>query len=255
MEDQSAPSGMSSRFLIIFDFDETIVHMNSDDAVVQVAPGKQLPDWLKDSFRPGHFNENTHRVLAYMAEQGVSVEAIRSAVEQIPPSPGILNLFQFLQAHPQDFETVLVSDANMYFIEAWLHRAGARQLFLKIFTNPASINTKGQLQLLPYHSHNCPSCPDNMCKQVILQDYLARRTKERGCPFQRVCYVGDGANDFCPSLALGPSDVAFPREGYPMHKMITATQQGEPPGFKAAMVPWVSGEDVVAHLKRLVEER
>ncbi|KAJ8251248.1 hypothetical protein GJAV_G00218940 [Gymnothorax javanicus] len=251
----SAPPPSNKRFLIFFDFDETIVDESSDDVVVEAAPGQKLPGWLKDTYRPGHYNEYMQRVLAFMAEQGVSEGAIRSVIEKIPASPGMKALFQFLSSHSQDFEIVLVSDANMFFIESWLHKVGARQLFLKIFTNPASFDGKGRLRLGPYHSHDCPRCPENMCKQVIVREYVAQRAAERGRPFQRVFYVGDGANDFCPSLVLGARDVAFPRREYPMHTLIAELTAARPAEFQAAVVPWESGEDVVDRLKKLVEER
>ena len=64
-----------------------------------------------------------------------------------------------------------------------------------------------------------------MCKQHILRDYLGRRSDERRRPFQRVFYVGDGANDVCPCLALGTADVAFARRDFPMHRILTHMQQ------------------------------
>ncbi|XP_038592311.1 probable phosphatase phospho1 [Micropterus salmoides] len=244
------------RFLVLFDFDETIINENSDDAVVRALPAKQLPDWLKNSYREGHYNEHMQKVLAYMAEQGVSGDSIRSAVEKIPPTPGLLNLLQYLQSHQQDFELAVVSDANMYFIETWLERAGVRHLFRKIFTNPASFDATGRLVLLPFHSHSCSHCPDNMCKQVILREYLAGRRKERGgAPFQKVFYIGDGANDICPSLALGPRDTAFPRRDFPMQRLLLEMQESQAAKFKANIVPWVSGEDIVDCLKKIMEER
>lgn len=243
-------------FLVLFDFDETIINESSDDAVVRALPSKRLPDWLKNSYREGHYNEHMQKVLAYMAEQGVSKGSIHSAVEKIPPTPGLLNLLQYLQSHQQDYELVVVSDANMFFIETWLEQAGVRNLFRKIFTNPASFDAKGRLVLLPFHSHSCSSCPDNMCKQVILREYLAKRQKERGgASFQRVFYIGDGANDICPSLALGPQDTAFPRRDFPMHKLLLEMQQSQAAKFKSNMVPWVSGEDIVDCLKKIMEER
>ncbi|XP_017295043.1 probable phosphatase phospho1 [Kryptolebias marmoratus] len=242
------------RFLVLFDFDETIIGESSDDAVIRLLPGQQLPAWLTNSFREGHYNENTQKVLAFMAEQGVSEESIRSAVEKIPAAPGVLKLLQFLQSRQQDFELVVVSDANSYFIQAWLERAEVRHLFRKIFTNPAGFDTNGRLVLLPYHSHSCPRCPDNMCKQAILREYVADRQRERGgAAFQKVFYVGDGANDVCPSLALGPQDVAFTRRGFPMHRLLVELQRSA--GFKANVVPWVCGEDIVDCLERILKER
>lgn len=250
-QSRAAPQ-QQQRFLVLFDFDETIINESSDDAVVRALPGQQLPAWLKNSYREGHFNEHMQKVLVYMAEEGVSKNSIQSAVEKIPPTPGLLNLFKYLQNNQQDFELVVVSDANTYFIETWLEHAGVRHLFRKIFTNPASFDATGRLVLLPFHSHSCSCCPDNMCKQVILREYLAGRQKERGgAPFQRVFYIGDGANDICPSLALGPQDTAFPRRDFPMHRLL----QSQAAKFKANIVPWVSGEEIVVCLKKVMEER
>ncbi|CAG00846.1 unnamed protein product, partial [Tetraodon nigroviridis] len=238
------------RFLVLFDFDETIIDESSDDAVVRALPSQRLPDWLKNSYREGHYNEFMQKVLAYMAEEGVSEGSIRSAVEKIPPSPGLLGLFEFLQSNLKHFELAVVSDANMFFIQTWLEHAGVRHLFWKIFTNPASFDDAGRLVLLPFHSHLCSRCPDNMCKQAILREYLSVRQKERGgVPFQRVFYIGDGANDVCPSLALGAWDTAFPRRGFPMHRLL----QSEAGKLKANVVPWVCGEDIVDCLKKVVE--
>ncbi|XP_037546991.1 probable phosphatase phospho1 isoform X2 [Nematolebias whitei] len=242
------------RFLVLFDFDETIISENSDDAVIRVLPDQQLPAWLTNSFREGHYNENMQKVLAFMAEQGVSKESIHSAVEKIPPTPGFLKLLQFLQSHIQDFELVVVSDANTYIIQTWLKHAKVLHLFTKIFTNPGSFNAKGQLVLLPFHSHSCSCCPENMCKQVILQEYLTDRQMERGgTTFQRVFYIGDGANDVCPSLVLGPQDIAFTRRNFPMHRLLVGMQQSAK--FKANIVPWVCGEDIVDCLEKIVKER
>ncbi|XP_072228897.1 probable phosphatase phospho1 [Leuresthes tenuis] len=243
------------RFLVLFDFDETIICESSDDAVVRVLPGQQLPTWLTDTYREGHYSEFSQKILTYMADQGVSEESIHSAVKKILPSPGLLNLLQFLQNHQQDFELVVVSDANMFFIETWLEHAGLRPLFRKIFTNPGSFDATGRLVLQPFHSHSCSRCPVNMCKQAIIREYLVDRQKERGgTPFTRVFYIGDGSNDVCPCQALGPEDTAFPRRDYPMHTLLVEMQQSQSPKVKANIVPWVSGEDIVDCLKKMMEE-
>ncbi|XP_074512325.1 putative phosphatase phospho1 isoform X1 [Sebastes fasciatus] len=255
MASNSTNISSDKRFLIFFDFDETIVDETSDDVVVQAAPGQHLPAWLKDTYQPGRYNEYMQRVLAYLAEQGVTESDIRSHMEKIPTTPGMLTVFQFLRTRAaQDFEVVLVSDANTFFIESWLRSKGARQLFHRIFSNPATFNKDGRLVLRPFHSHDCPRCPDNMCKQVVVRDYVARRTQERGRVYQRLFYVGDGANDFCPATFLGPRDVVFPRRDFPMHRLITETHEAMPGEFKAVTVPWGSAEEVVARLRKLQAE-
>lgn len=252
-----APPPNDRRFLIFFDFDETLVDECSDDAVVNAAPGGSLPGWLKDTYRPGRYNEYMQRVLAYLAEQGVTPGTIINTIERLPPCPGIPALFRFLMSRPpRDFEIVCVSDANTVFIEAWLQKLGFRNLFHRIFANPAHFDDNGQLQLRPFHSHSCLRCPVNMCKAEIVHQYTAQRVRERGGRrYQRVLYVGDGANDFCPSLTLLPQDTAFPRRDFPMHRLIQEMGEAKPGEYKASVVPWSSGEDIINRLRKIVEER
>ncbi|XP_041943177.1 probable phosphatase phospho1 [Alosa sapidissima] len=247
-----AVPGEGGRFLVVFDFDETLVNESSDDAVVRTAPGQVLPDWLRASYREGRYNEQMQRVLAYLAQQGVTESAIRAEIQRIPETPGLSALLDFLRAHARHFDCAVISDANSYFIEAWLQQAGARQLFLEIFTNPAHFDTSGRLVLAPCHAHSCPRCPDNMCKQRILRDFLSRRSVQRRRPYQRVFYVGDGANDVCPCLALDTQDVAFARRDFPMHRLLTSTHTAQ---VNASVQPWSTGHDVMQHLQRALEER
>lgn len=244
---------MAARFLFLFDFDETLIAENSDNSVVRAAPFQRLPVSLSKSHHPRFFLEHSQRIMTFLNESGVTEDAIRAAIKQIPASPGGTALLNFLLAR-DDFECVVVSDANSYFIETWLEHVGAQKIFTKVFTNPAVFDTNGRLVLRPFHSHSCPKCPENMCKQVILRDYANSRALERGEPFQRVFYIGDGENDICPTLALGPNDAVFPRRGFPMHRIIQDLQETQPGVYKPSVVPWERGEDVVEYLRKVVAE-
>ncbi|NXS13922.1 PHOP1 phosphatase, partial [Neodrepanis coruscans] len=241
------------RYLLVFDFDETIVDENTDDSIVRAAPGRALPESLRQSLRQGSYNQYMQRVLAFLGDQGVTAGDLRAVYEAVPLSPGMPELFQFLSKHRELFELVLVSDANTFGIEAKLRAAGVHSLFRKIFSNPAGVDKRGYLTLGPYHSHKCPECPANMCKRQILAEYLAERARE-DAEFERVFYVGDGANDFCPSVALTSSDVAFPRKGYPMHRMTQEMEQKQPGAFRAAVVPWESAAEVARYLQELLKK-
>ncbi|NXO81617.1 PHOP1 phosphatase, partial [Sitta europaea] len=236
------------QFLLVFDFDETLVDENSDESVLR---GRALPEPLRQGPRGGSYNEHMQRVLAALGEQGVRPADFRAVYENIPLSPGMAELFQFLSKHHELFELVLISDANTFGIEAKLRAAGVRSLFRKVFSNPASFDRRGFLTLGPYHSHKCL---DNMCKRKILSEYLAERARE-DVEFQRVFYVGDGANDFCPAGTLTAADVAFPRKGYPMHRLIQESQEKQPGAFQAAVVPWESAVEVARYLQELLCRR
>ncbi|XP_066060910.1 phosphoethanolamine/phosphocholine phosphatase [Chamaea fasciata] len=235
-------------FLLVFDFDETLVDENSDDSVLR---GRALPPALRHDADAASYNQHMRRVLAWLGEQGVRPADLKAVYESLPLSPGVPELLRFLSKHRQLFEVVLISDANVFGVEAKLEAAGARSLFRKIFSNPAGVDRRGFLTLGPYHSHACPRCPANMCKGKILGEYLRERARE-DVEFRRVFYVGDGANDFCPAGILREEDVAFPRKGYPMHRLIREGQEERPGEFRAAVVPWESAVEVVRYLQELL---
>ncbi|NXR83683.1 PHOP1 phosphatase, partial [Pycnonotus jocosus] len=245
------PRSPRPRFLLLFDFDETLVDENSDDSVLRLLRGRALPEPLLHGPRSGSYNQHMQRLLAWLGEQGVSPAELRALYESLPLSPGMAELLQLLSKHRESLELVLISDANVFGVEAKLRAAGALSLFRKIFSNPASVDGRGVLVLGPYHSHRCPRCPPNMCKGKILSEYLEQRARE-DVEFQRVFYVGDGANDFCPAGILREEDVAFPRKGYPMHRLI---QEEQPGAFRAAVVPWESGAEVARYLQEVLGGR
>nr|XP_035157188.1 phosphoethanolamine/phosphocholine phosphatase isoform X4 [Callithrix jacchus] len=245
MAAQGAP-----RFLLTFDFDETIVDENSDDSIVRAAPGQRLPESLRATYREGFYNEYMQRVFKYLGEQGVRPRDLRAIYEAIPLSPGMGDLLQFVAKQGSCFEVILISDANTFGVESALRAAGHHSLFRRILSNPSGPDARGLLALRPFHTHSCARCPANMCKHKVLSDYLRERAHD-GVHFERLFYVGDGANDFCPMGLLAGGDVAFPRRGYPMHHLILEAQKAEPSSFRASVVPWETAADVRQHLQQL----
>ncbi|XP_043910899.1 phosphoethanolamine/phosphocholine phosphatase [Protopterus annectens] len=245
-------ASVKQKYLIIFDFDETIINENSDDSVIRAAPGGTLPDWLRNSLKDGFYNEYMQHVFEYLGEQGVQEEAIRNEYSKIPLSPGMLNIFNFLMKNSGLFEIILISDANMFGIEATLKAIGFHSLFRKIYTNPAHFDKRGYLVLRPYHSHTCTKCPANMCKRKIVTEYLTERAQQ-SVKFEKMLYVGDGANDFCPTVVFSSNDVAFPRKNYPMHRRILEMQKSQPNVYQPTVIPWQSADDVIYYLQRLLQ--
>lgn len=78
----------------------------------------------------------------------------------------------------------------------------------KYITNNANVNANGQIIVEECHNkHECLICPRNLCKSKALRDYLNKNDK-----YQRIWYIGDGRNDYCPvQSVLTENDVVFAR--------------------------------------------
>ncbi|XP_030077523.1 phosphoethanolamine/phosphocholine phosphatase [Microcaecilia unicolor] len=242
----------SQKYLLIFDFDETLVNENSDESVVRAAPSQELPESLRRTFEEGFYNQYMQRIFEYLGDSGVRIQDLKAVYEALPLSPYMQQLLHYLSLNLDRFEIILISDANTFGIESTLRAAGFFSLFRRIFSNPSASDKRGYLSLAPYHSHSCPQCPTNMCKRKILSEYLAERAQQ-GISFQKLLYIGDGANDFCPSTLLSPMDVAFPRKTYPMHRKIQETEEKQPGTFNAQVVPWESAEVILQYLQSLLK--
>ncbi|XP_069760899.1 phosphoethanolamine/phosphocholine phosphatase-like [Narcine bancroftii] len=236
-----------NKFLIVFDFDETIIQHNSDNVILKCNPEQSLPEELAHPQEEGCWNEYMSKVYQYLGEKGVKEETMRKVLAETPLTKEMLTLFQFLRESADLFECIIISDANTFFINSVLQANGLSSIFQKIYTNPSCFDNKNTFTISPYHSHMCEQCPVNMCKRQILNNHLLQRAVEE--ELEKIFYIGDGTNDFCPSIALSSTDVIFPRKNYPLDRLISEIKMTEPSAAQAQVVPWESGEDILFFLE------
>jgi len=93
---------------------------------------------------------------------------------------------------PTGAQLLIMSDANLFFINTILQNSVPRIVPNEIITNPANPEEDGSLLLLePYENQTeCEFCPPNLCKGAALGNYITRNG-----PFDAVYYTGDGRND------------------------------------------------------------
>ena len=65
---------------------------------------------------------------------------------------------------------------------------------MAVLTNPAFIDENDKLCIKPFHQHDCPECPKNLCKTKAVRELL----QENLHSYKKIYYSGDGLNDFCP---------------------------------------------------------
>lgn len=186
-------------------------------------------------------------------DQDVSPDRVRSVMETIPFTAGMTDLLKFIAEHKSAVDCIVISDSNTIFIDWILNASGLRAAVDQVFTNPAKINEFGYMEVQCYHSHDCERCPVNLCKKKVLELYLSDQFSG-GVEYERIFYVGDGGNDLCPTSCLRGHDVAMPRKGYTLEKLLSKPErQGENISISAKVVAWGSGTDVLEELKASVQ--
>ncbi|KAM4859278.1 pyridoxal phosphate phosphatase PHOSPHO2 isoform 1-T8 [Thomomys bottae] len=240
------------KILLVFDFDNTIIDDNSDTWIVQCAPNQKLPIELQDSYQKGFWTEFMGRVFKYLGNEGIGEDEMKRTMISMPFTPGVVELFNFIRENKNTFDCIIISDSNSVFIDWILQAANVHDVFDNVFTNPAAFDTNGHLTVENYHAHSCDRCPKNLCKNVVLVEFVDKRLKQ-GVNYTRIVYVGDGGNDFCPVTFLKKNDVAMPRKGYTLHKTLSKMSQDLQP-IESSIVVWSSGVEILSHLQSLIKE-
>lgn len=78
---------MEKTILYAFDFDYTIVNVNSDTQIAKLLPNP-LPKEIKEFYDGSNWTEYVNKVLEYLYASGVTIEKIEEFVSNLPPSPG-----------------------------------------------------------------------------------------------------------------------------------------------------------------------
>ncbi|XP_069472268.1 pyridoxal phosphate phosphatase PHOSPHO2 [Ambystoma mexicanum] len=240
------------KFLLVFDFDHTVVDENSDTWIVKCAPKKKLPSDLISSYEKGKWTEYMGRVFKYLGDQGIRQEEMKRVMTAIPLTTGMSELLKFVGGNKDFFDCIIISDANAIFIDWILEGADVHRVFDKVFTNPAAFNDVGYMTVQNFHAHHCPDCPQNLCKRKVLEEFLGLQGKH-DVQYTKIIYVGDGGNDFCPVTLLKQGDVIMPRHAYTLHKRIARMYQ-DGVSLASSVHVWSTGTDILSHLKLLWKE-
>ncbi|KAF8635195.1 hypothetical protein AX17_003971 [Amanita inopinata Kibby_2008] len=146
-------------------------------------------------------------------QRSISREQIENALRIMPFHPAMVRAVRNLQA-VGNTTFLCLSNSNSVFISTILQDKGLEDLFGEIVTNPAEWDESGLLKL---RRRIDPSGPQHACKRYPshlftkfsetgeeLDAFLTRHGRD----FDRIIYVGDGSNDFCPVLRLQRSVIA-----------------------------------------------
>ncbi|KAJ4454451.1 putative Pyridoxal phosphate phosphatase PHOSPHO2 [Paratrimastix pyriformis] len=253
------------QILCVWDFDNSLIDENSDTWIVEkLAP--DLRGFMSEFHRahPGQWTALMQQVFFKLHERGITRADYERSINDIPVSSANLEAIRLL--HRAGADVRILSDANTFFIEAFLKHHGLSPLISHVASNPAHFDLTGQLRIDPYTLAcplpcPCQLCPANLCKGQVLSDWLHPVSQ---CQFDRVFYVGDGAGDLCPALRLSrPVGYVLARAGCSLERLLSkrlaldglvphlpqmAATNADPPAKIGAAGPWVgvwrSGEDV-----------
>ncbi|KAB8083259.1 hypothetical protein EE612_005394 [Oryza sativa] len=200
--------------VVVFDFDKTIIDVDSDNWVVD---GLGATEEFERLLPTMPWNTLMDTMMGELHARGKSLADVAGVLRSAPLDPRVVAAIKACYGLGCDLR--ILSDANRFFIDTILDHHGLTGYFSEINTNPSAVDAAtGRIRIAPYHDfhagpHGCGLgiCPPNMCKGQVLDRIRA----SAGAAGKRVIYLGDGRGDYCPSLRLGRDDFMMPRRASP----------------------------------------
>ncbi|KZV82978.1 hypothetical protein EXIGLDRAFT_729081 [Exidia glandulosa HHB12029] len=242
--------------LLICDFDWSVVDQDTDRWVAEVlsTPIRRKMEDLEQLEKQDKMQwiDIVGQSLKELHEQGVTRGQIEGALEAIPFHPAMKRGLTHLKETKAPATTFFcLSNANEVYISTVLKANGLGDLYDETVTNPAHFDDAGLLHLRrrvdpdgPQHSCKV-GCKPNMCKGEELTNFLARR----GVEYDRMIYLGDGSNDFCPILRFRSQDIALVRTSRGLERRIR--EEGEKEGLKCQIKYWEGAWQVEEYFREL----
>lgn len=244
--------------LAAFDFDHTIVNENTDTVVRRLLPKADILPYSDNKWKCWTYYMQD--IFIKLNEKNISKSAITSEIHKIPPVKGMDSLIKTLQTE-LNFDVIIISDSNTYFIDEWLSTIGLRKHVSQIFSNPASF-VDNLLEIKPYQEQTeCKLSAFNMCKYKILEEFIGKQ-KSNGIDYTQVYFMGDGRNDYCAIKHLTSNDVGCVRYGYDCFAMLQHAVSGnntapitddEIDGVNAEIFIWSDGNELLNFIKQKVK--
>ncbi|WFD00861.1 pyridoxal phosphatase [Malassezia yamatoensis] len=211
--------------LVVFDFDWTFADQDTDRWVHEVLSPRLRIEFVKR--KPTmQFTDMCAYLLQELHKEGHSRAEVEDALRRMPLHPAMIRGVRTLQAKSTpNTDFLLLSNSNQVYIDTILEHNHLLDppLFKEVITNPAHFEPSGLLRLRrriapDQVQHACKvGCSANMCKGDELKAFLNRHTTES---YERIIYVGDGGNDYCPVLRLNKNDMALVRRHRGLAKRI-----------------------------------
>ena len=238
---------MPKRHLVIFDFDQTIIDLDSEFSMVE----KYAPDLYKekngDLYVKDHWIEFNNYIYTRIIQNGFTYEDVKKHFQSLNLSPKMEELLNYLRENKSKFETIIVTGNNEQVVDLVLSSHGIKDCFDYILCNKSILDEKNIFKIWAVNEkyENCEDDKPFLCKSLFFEDFI----KDKKNCFDRIFYIGDGKNDFCLSKKLGKNDIVFPRFNYSLYKILF--DKNGKNEVKAKIIPWKNGKDILDVLQKL----
>ena len=203
---------MEKKHLVIFDFDQTIIDLDSEFSMVEKYAKNLYEEKNGDLYVKDHWIEFNNYIYTKILENGYTFEDVKMYFESLNLSPNMEELFDYLRENKNKFEAIIITANNDQVVDIVLSSHHIKDCFNHILCNKSVRDEKNIFKIWAINEkyEHCEDDKPFLCKSLFFEDFI----KDKKDRYDKIFYIGDGKNDFCLSKKLGVNDIIFPRFNY-----------------------------------------
>ena len=238
------------KYLLAFDFDETIIDQDSEEEILKSAFSKKELDEINQALTKIDFFEGFNYYFKKMKQNKMTLKDFNTILDKIQLSPKMKELFDYLRENKSKYEIIICSNAVDYEIKYVLQHNGFLDLFDDFICTKGKFQNEKSEHLLFVEKnqfpHSCNICSSFQCKGFEIKKYIEKSKNK----FVKILFVCDGSNDFCPSKnTLKKGDIVFPRFEHNLYNKLFKEKLRDQ--LVCDVCPWKNAEEIISKLKQL----
>lgn len=154
-----------ANYLVIFDFDNTLIDGNTDSVILDLVPGLREAS-AEYKYRDKGWGEVMNNALNSIWQQRLQRKDIDECILSLKLTEIVKQMILSL-SEKKMIDVIIVSHSNEYFIDTLLKDVGIESsVFKGVFSYPAEWKENGNLEVKRFHHEivNCNFCPNDFCK-------------------------------------------------------------------------------------------
>ena len=238
------------KYLLAFDFDETIIEQDSEEEILKCAFSQKELDEINQALTKIDFFEGFNYYFKKMKQNKMTLKDFNTILDKIQLSPKMKELFDYLRENKSKYEIIICSNAVDYEIKYVLQHNGFLDLFDGFICTKGKFQNEKSEPLLFVEKnqfpHSCNICSSFQCKGFEIKKYIEKSKNK----FEKILFVCDGSNDFCPSKnTLKKGDIVFPRFEHNLYNKLFKEKLRDQ--LVCDVCPWKNAEEIISKLKQL----
>ena len=238
---------MKKKHLVIFDFDQTIIDLDSEFSMVEKYAQDLYEEKNGDLYVKDHWIEFNNYIYTRLVQNGFTYQDVKKYFQSLDLSPKIEELLNYLRENKSKFETIIITGNNEQVVDLVLSSHGIKDCFEHILCNKSVLDEKNIFKIWAINEkyEHCQDDKPFLCKSLFFQDFI----KDKEEKYDGIFYICDGKNDFCLSKILTENDIVFPRFNYSLYKILF--DKNGKNEVKAQIIAWKNGKDILDVLRKL----